>query len=86
MITAKPLAASMAAIVRGIPASSSTTRIVRIRSPARRPRRRTGRLLRAAPPIGFGSSAARGNSTLTVVPLPSALSIRTPPPDWLATP
>jgi hypothetical protein len=32
------------------------------------------------------SVAARGNITLTVVPLPTALSICTPPPDWLATP
>ncbi len=40
---------------------------------------RAGFLPQAHPPRA-------GTGPLTVVPLPRALSIRTPPPDWLATP
>ena len=77
----------MAEIVSRHSASSSTTRIVRFNATA--PRRGSATDRRApvaAPPSTSAASAARGNSTLTVVPLPTALSIRTPPPDWLATP
>ena len=83
----KPLAASMAEIVSRHSASSSTTRIVRFHATGSRREFALASRLQHRVDIDIGaSSAARGNSTLTVVPLPIALSIRTPPPDWLASP
>ena len=82
----KPLAVSMAEIVSRHSASSSTTRIATIQATVACCGSALSGPLRVRTGVDVCLVAARGKSTLTVVPLPIVLSIRTPPPDWLATP